>query len=140
MGQYIFRFPAGVPKLTYEALETYVLATPMGRMNVRRDIGTTVTVTLEHDSARVRLYGYTLAVLRSHQVAFNSTDDPHMSTSAWLSKIIRDNGIGGLAWRIRRHASDGEGPCVPRGHAGLLTIDGDRNRPVFGNTYPTRIR
>jgi len=135
MGGYIFRFPADVPKLTYEALNAYVLATPQGRAYVRRDIGTTVTVTLGDGCARLTLYGYTLAAIYPGRVEFNATDDAHMSTTAWLGKIVRDNKLGGTAWRIRRHASDGEGPCVPRGHAGLLTIDGHRSEPVFGQTY-----
>lgn len=136
MSNYIFRFPADVPKLTCESLNAYILARPSGAILLSRAIGTTVTVLQGEGFVWLKLYDTIIAAIFPGQVSFSPHDDPHLATTAWIGKIVRDNGIGGTVWRERRHASDGEGPCVPRGHAGLLAIDGDRSRPVFGRTYP----
>lgn len=140
MTDYIFRFPASMPSLTYEALHAYILARPAGSIVPHRAIGTTVTVLQGDGFVWLKLYDTTLAVIFPDRVEFTSTDDPHMATSAWLSKIVRDNRLGSTVWRIRRHAGDRPGPRVARGRAGLLAIDGDRSRPVTGRTYPTRTR
>lgn len=135
MSNYIFRFPADVPKLTYESLNAYILARPAGAILLSRAIGTTVTVLQGESFVWLKLYDTILAVIFAEKVTFSPHDDPHLATTAWIGKIVRDNGIGGTVWRERRHAGDGEGPRVPRGRAGLLAIDGDRSRPVFGHTY-----
>jgi len=138
MGNYIFRFPAGMPRLTFAGLKAITDNYGTGK------IGTTVTI---QESVRslsgpgetyilFQLYDTVLARIFPGRVEFAGCDDPHMSTTAWLGKIARDNGLGSTAGRIRRHASDGLGPYVPRGRAGLLTIDFDRDRPVIGRTYP----
>src|SRR5258706_10209567 len=76
MSDYIFRFPAGMPRLTFVGLEAYIMASPQGRAYVRRDIGTTVTVSLGDSFAWLRLYGLTLAAISRDHVEFGSTDDP----------------------------------------------------------------
>lgn len=138
MGGYVFRMPASTPRLTFSRLKAITDNYGAGR------IGKTVTI---QESVRslsgegehyilFQLYELPIARIFRDRVEFAGTDDPHMATTAWLGKIIRDNGIGAGVWRVRRFASDPEGPCVPRGHAGLLTIDGDRSRLVFGQAYP----
>jgi hypothetical protein len=142
MSNYIFRFPAGTPAMTYGGLMRYVSShhgpdeVPIGktvRVRIRRPGGP------GHEVIDVYLYGTRIARLTQHgAVTFGRTDDPHLATTEWVSRIVRDNGLGNRAWRIRRRKADGPGPQVRRGHAGLLTIDGDRRRPVFGHLYQAR--
>ena len=142
MNDYIFRMPEGTPKLTFEALSAQLDAlcdrprcTPCTLA-----VGTTVTICW-HGAARghavaFQLYGLGIAVISQKLVQFPVTGDAHIATTGWLAKIIRDNGLGSSAWRIRRHKADGPGTPAARGRAGLLCIDGDRDRPVEGHGYP----
>lgn len=138
--EYIFRIPQDAPDLDYASLNTW-----MG-LRGQRKIGTTVTIVAldEHETAmgqipasfEIWLYETLIARIYPDRVDFPGPDDPHMATSAWLFKVIRDNAIGHTCFRIRRHKNDGPGPVVARGQAGLLVIDGDRDKPVFGRHYP----
>ncbi len=131
--EYAFRVPAATPELTYEGLSGY-----LGEDRSLRAIGTTVKVMrvaafggLAYD---FRLYGLVIATISPDKVYFPRTDDTHQATAAWLSRIVRDNGIGGSVWRIRRRAADVPGPMG----GGLLTVGGDRDRPVEGYAYRVR--
>lgn len=139
MNEYIFRMPRDVPEMTYEGLDAYLGKHPSGR------IGTTVTVAY-HGSRRhlaaalppaitVTLYQTRIARVMPGMVYFCPTGDAHQATHAWISRIIADNGIGGMAWRIRRQRHDPPGTPVARGRAGLLTVDGIRERPVEGHAF-----
>jgi hypothetical protein len=140
MGQYLLRFPENTPELTYEALTAYEEKHwhPYADGSRYAPIGTTVTITKAGDlnAFDLRLYGLTIARIFQDQVFFPLTGDAHMATREWLGKIVRDNGIGSSVWRIRRRTTDGPGPYVARGRAGLLCIDGNRSRPVEGHGYP----
>lgn len=148
MGQFIFRMPENTPDLDFTSLEAYIRAAYDGegpRHGDHAEIGTTVQV-VWHGSRRpglelppavdFQLYGLHIARIFPDRVNFAKHDDPHMATGEWVAKIIRDNAIGTSAGRIRRRKADGEGPWMSRGRAGLLVIDGDRDKPVTGRTYP----
>jgi hypothetical protein len=139
---YIFRIPGDTPELTFEDLSAWM----GGR--TQRQVGTTVTITYEPPDGSCpavfwfRLYDLELAGIFAHCVEFTAHDDPHLATAAWISRIVYDNAIGLNVWRIRRRKADGPGPEVPRGRAGLLCVEGDRSRPVFGHIHtvvPARI-
>ena len=133
MSNFIFKIPAGTPDLTFEDLDAW-----LGRASARA-IGTTVVIYRNPDAITIELYGLIIAELYEspkRRVVFGSTDDAHLATTEWLGKIIRDNCIGSSVYRVRRHKVDGPGPAVSRGQAGLLIIDGDRGKTVFGQTYP----
>ena len=129
---FIIRIPAGTPDLTFDDLDAW-----LGPASARA-IGTTVVIYRNPDAITIELYGVIIAELseRPRRVRFPSADDAHLTTTEWLGKIIRDNAIGSSVSRVRRHKADGPGPAVSRGEAGLLIIDGDRGRTVFGQTYP----
>jgi hypothetical protein len=123
--------PEGTPDLSHDALAAYLDSRD------ERKIGATVTVENYREGViDVRLYDTRIAQIGPNLVFFPGPDDPHIATTYWLAKVVQDNGIGGNVFRVRRHKSDGEGPPVARGQAGLLTVDGDRDRPVFGRSYP----
>jgi hypothetical protein len=134
-----FRFPADVPDLTFEPLAARLRAV----CNLDRctscilEIGTTVLVRWgpRRESVLIRLYSTTIAVLGADGTVRFPNDDPHMATTEWISRIVRDNGLGGGAGRIRRRKSDGPGPEMARGQAGLLCIDWDRDKPVHGPVH-----
>lgn len=140
MNEFIFRFPAGTPPMTFAALAAR-LSDLCDRANCLADIvriGTTVELRWSgrnHSAVMVRLYSTTIAILTKDGTVEFPNDDPHLATTEWISKIIYDNGLGDRAWRIRRHASDGAGPEASRGRAGLLCIDGDRSKPVHGRVH-----
>lgn len=138
---YIFRFPAGAPDLDFTSLSAWL------GLRHTRQAGTTVTVTYLAASAdeageiwgarfEIMLYRTVIAWVYADRVYFPGPDDPHHATTAWISKIVRDNAIGGGVFRIRRHKTDGPGPRTPRGRAGLLVIGGNRDKPVPGRAYP----
>jgi hypothetical protein len=140
MNQYIFQFPAGTPPMTFDALAHMLdeLCDVERCMSCYARIGSTVQVrwhVRNRSAVTVRLYETTIAILTADGTIRFPNDDPHMATTEWISKIIYDNGLGGRAWRIRRHAADGPGPEVARGRAGLLCIDGDRDKPVYGRAW-----
>jgi hypothetical protein len=140
MAEFLFRWPADTPEMTFESLAAR-LSDLCDRANCLADtvqIGTTVELRWhgrDHSAVMVRLYSTTIAVLADDGTIRFPNDDPHMTTREWIGKIIYDNGLGGSAWRIRRRASDGQGPAVARGSAGLLCIDGDRDKPVHGPVH-----
>ena len=140
MNEFIFRFPTDMPPMTFEALAAR-LADLCDRGNCLADvaeIGSTVKLRWngrDHSAVLVRLYSTTIAILGKDGTIRFPNDDPHMATREWISKIIHDNGLGRNAWRIPRRVSDGPGPEVKRGRAGLLCIDGDRGKPVHGPVY-----
>ena len=131
MNNYQFRFPADTPELDFASLAAYLDGWD------ERAIGTTVTVESYREGViDILLYGLRIAQIGPNIVFFPGPDDPHMATSAWLGRIVRDNAMGSNVWRVRRLKGDGPGPEVARGRAGLLCIDGDRDKPVFGRAYP----
>lgn len=139
MGEYIFRWPADTPEMTYEGLAARLGAAGCdshdrhGRWCTAK-IGTTVTLRWCREAVQVQLYSTTIAFILPGTVVFPN-DDPHTATTEWIARIVRDNGIGNGAGRIRRRKSDGPGPMMARGQAGLLCIDYDRDKPVFGPVH-----
>jgi hypothetical protein len=135
MGEYIFRFPADMPELTYDGLTAYI-----GDGFASRKIGTTVTAEKSGSGyVRVQLYDTVIALVYFDRVRFPGPDHPSQATTAWLARIIQDNGIDSGCWRVRRRKADGPGPYVARGRAGLLVLAGsafDQRREVFGQSYP----
>lgn len=92
--EYIFRFPADTPPLTYAALSERCTADRPGR------IGTTVALypCINHDGAEyvaLYLYGLELANIYADRVDFTEHGDRHMATTEWLARIAADNGIRG---------------------------------------------
>jgi hypothetical protein len=154
MHDFIFRFPADCPRLDFETLAELLRTRwyPMASGEHYAKIGTTVRVRWHGGAERsataalppavnFELYDLRIARIMPGAVYFPGPDDPHVTTTEWIARIIRDNRIGNGAGRVRRHKGDGEGPPIPRGgRAGLLTVDWDRNRPVFGHAYPARTR
>jgi hypothetical protein len=136
--EYVFRFPAGMPKLDFASLAEWMTG------HTARRIGATVVVRRTGHGCPhphvigIELYGLCIALVKPDRVVFPETRDTHAATSYWLGRIIADNGIGRSAWRIRRRKADRPGPPVARGQAGLLVIDGDRDRPVEGFAYRTQ--
>jgi hypothetical protein len=108
MPEYLFRFPASMPELTYAGL---------GRTD---RIGRTVRVDHWPMTRVLRLYGTVIARIYEDRVEFPVTGDQHQATREWLVRIVRDNGIGNTVWRDRR---------------GVLLVDGTKNRPVEGCTF-----
>jgi hypothetical protein len=141
VGNYIFRFPADTPELSFDVLSQLVHEA-CGKFwrcsSCHLKIGTTVTVrwNTPADALIFRLYETDLAWIYPDRVAFCSTDHPSQATTEWLSRICQDNGIGYGVGRIPRHKADGQGPVTARGYAGLLVIEWTRERPVFGHSYP----
>jgi hypothetical protein len=134
MGEYIFRFPANTPELTYETLSAK-LAACEGALK----IGTTVQVWEDaRGGVSVQLYDTVIARITPDEVEFPGPDVPSQATTEWLARIIRDNGIDSGCWRVRRRKSDGPGPEVARGQAGLLVLASppEGRREVFGQSYP----
>jgi hypothetical protein len=137
MNEYIFRFPANMPELSYEALRAGLDATWTALR-----IGSTVQVWEDaRGGVAVQLYDTVIARVCADRVEFTEADDGRMATSEWLAQILRDNGIAGGCGRVRRRKADGPGPWVSRGRAGLLVLceyDGPRDarREVIGKSYP----
>lgn len=138
---YQFRFPADTPEMNYNTLAARLRAVcdreRCTSCTVR--VGSTITVRW-YDRARttvqVQLYNTCIAIMDERTVRFPN-DDPHMTTTAWIGKIVADNGLGGNVGRIRRRKADGPGPETSRGgQAGLLVIDFDHNAPVHGRVWP----
>ena len=151
MSGFIFRMPAGTPRLDYGGLTAYIRAAYNGeklRYGDHARIGTTVRVRYTgtrpgivpmRDVIEFQLYDLTIAVISRNRVEFPFTRDAHMATGEWISRIVRDNQIGGGVFRVRRRAHD---PLIPgpRGYVGPLIIDGDRDRPVEGYGYQVNSR
>lgn len=140
MHEYIFRFPHDTPPMTYTALAARLrdrwYPDASGRHHAK--IGATVTLrwhTADQSAVMVRLYETTIAILADDGTIRFPNDDPHYASTYWIEKIIADNGLGCRAGRIRRRKSDGPGPQVARGQAGLLCIDFDRDKPVHGRVH-----
>lgn len=140
MNDYLLRFPADTPPMTFEALAAR-LRVVCGRercMSCPAKIGSTVTLrwhTSDRSAVMVRLYQTTIAILTADGTVRFPNDDPHQATTAWIGRIVRDNGLGWRVGRIRRHAADSPGPATSRGYAGLLVIDWDRAKPVHGRAW-----
>jgi hypothetical protein len=141
MSDFIFRFPAGTPPMTFDALAHLLdeLCDVERCMSCYAQIGSTVQVrwhVRDRSAVAVRLYGTTIAILTADGTVRFPNDDPHLATTAWIGRIVRDNGLGGDVGRIRRRVADGPGPATSRGgHAGLLCIDFDRAKPVHGRAW-----
>lgn len=144
MTQYPFRLPVkGMPLMTFEVLAARLNKVCDHYRNPRctsctDKIGTTVTLrwhTPTRSALQVRLYDTTIAILTGSGAVKFPNDDPHMTTTEWISRIIADNGLGSGAGRIRRHKADGPGPEGPHGQAGLLCIDGNRENPVHDRLW-----
>lgn len=133
MGQYIFRWSANVPQLSYAGLRRYLDEKDAGR----REIGSTVEVRAIPGAVIFRLYELDLAIISGApmHVKFTQADDPREATKHWLSRIVQDNDLGHGVSRVRRRKSDGPGPRHGHGEAGVLVIDGNRDKPVIGQTY-----
>lgn len=139
MGQYIFRFPKGTPELTYAGLWLYLRGKRGRRDETSRKIGTTVTVTKKPGEKRLLfwLYDLLIADIGEGDVTFLPMgDDGHMTTTEWIAAIARHNGIAGATGRRRRLKSDGLGPYIARGMAGVLIFYGTgETAEVVGQTY-----
>ena len=140
MNEYIFRFPADTPPMTFDdlALRLEETCDQERCTSCYARIGTTVQVrwhTAGRSALLVRLYETTIAILEADGAIRFPNDDPHMATAEWISRIVRDNGLGSGVGRIRRRRADGPGPEGTRGMAGLLVIDGDRDKPVHGRAW-----
>lgn len=139
---YVFTFPADTPPMTFEALAAR-LASLCDSANCLADcieIGSTVQARWNgrsHDKILVRLYQTTIAILGKDGTIQFPNDDPHMTTTRWIERIVYDNGLGHRVGRIPRRVADGPGPELPRsrGKAGLLVIDWDRSAPVHGRVW-----
>jgi hypothetical protein len=141
MNDFLFRFPADTPEMTFNTLAARLRAV------CNRDrctsciakIGSTVTLrwhVRDKSAIQVQLYEVTIAILTGDGTIRFPNDDPHYSTTYWIERIVSDNGLGHRAGRIRRHAADGPGPETGRGgRAGLLAIDFDRDKPVHGRVW-----
>lgn len=124
---YLFRFPASMPKLTFDGL---AVLRQHGTYEWQRHgrIGSTVTV--HHEPAtetsperyRFRLYSTSIAWIGKDTVHFGRHGDHHQATRMWLEQIARDNGLA--------HG-------VYRNHRGVLEMDG--GHPVEGHTYPVGV-
>lgn len=138
MTEFIFRFPADMPELSYRPLDAEIgkLCSQPNCRSCVLEIGTTVKVRRLPLALEFRLYDTVIAYIYPGCVEFSKTDDPHQATTEWLTRIVQDNGIGYGVGRIRRHKADGPGPETSRGRAGLLVIEWTRSRPVVGRTYP----
>jgi hypothetical protein len=126
---YVFRFPADTPELTYEALHAYV-----GKGNgACRAIGTTVEVTdytgsIFGDMVVLNLYGTQIARIYKDAVTFPVHGHSEQATRNWLVRIVANNGIGFNIWRVARQHK--------KVRRSFYVIDGDRNRPLEGRSYP----
>lgn len=118
--------PAQIPGLDHASLHAYI----GGRAG--RRIGTTVTVgrVLVDPGITFVLYETRLATIYPDRVDFDHHGDTHQLTSSWLGRIVRDNKLGAVVCRIR--------PRSGFPGAGILTIDGDRDKPIEGRTYTTK--
>jgi hypothetical protein len=127
MGEYRFRIPENCPELSAEGLSEW-----LGKRSHRK-IGRTVTIRpgAMRETFYFVLYEAVIAEIGPEQVYFPVTGDAHQATTAWLSRIVHDNGLGLTAWRV-----DGRAPGHRDPAPGLLAIDGDRARPVEGHGYP----
>jgi hypothetical protein len=144
MGNYLFRIPAGCPELTAEGLTAWMQRAYPGqdlRYGDHRMIGATVTVTYRgplpgrlpaENGFTFRLYDLDLAVITRTRISFTGTDDPHMATTYWVTQILHDNAIPKWVGRRRRRKSDGDGPMMARGMAGVLEAGA---KPVFGGVF-----
>jgi hypothetical protein len=138
--EFTFRWPADMPEMTFEALAAR-LAALCDHGNCMSDvvqIGSTVKIRWydrAHTVIMIRLYDTTIAILGSDGTVRFPNDDPHLTTTRWIAKIIADNGLGNYASRIRRRKADGPGPEAARGQAGMLVIDWDRSKPVHGQVH-----
>jgi hypothetical protein len=142
MNWFIFKMPKDTPELDFVTLKARMEAEYGGeelRYGDKLEIGTTVIIRWNDSgglpSVEFVLYGLHIARISANEVRFTYTDDPHLATAEWTAKIVRDNAIGGSVWRMPRRKADGEGPWTSRGRAGLLCINGNRDKPVWGNTY-----
>lgn len=140
MNSYQFKWPADMPEMTFDALAARLRAVCDRErcMSCPAKIGSTVTLrwhVSDKSAVMVRLYQTTIAILTADGTVRFPNDDPHQATTAWIERIVRDNGLGWRVGRIRRHAADGPGPVTPRGEAGLLVIDFERRKPVHGRAW-----
>src|ERR1700761_2430274 len=115
MSEYIFRFPADTPELTWEGLTGATDQAWALRGYRSLEIGTTVKVRYwapRPDAPHcfvIRLYDTDIARVYCDLVEFPAEDDGHQASREWLTRIVQDNGLGGNLWRIRRRKADGPG-------------------------------
>jgi hypothetical protein len=132
-----FRMPADMPRLDYAGLTAWLdgeTTRRLGRTVVIRKYGT-APKNPPPPVIGFYLYGTAIAFIRPDRVTFPETGDTHLATAGWLTQIVRDNGIGTLVSRCPRRKQDGPGPETSRGRAGILLIDGSRDRPLEGFAY-----
>src|ERR1700743_864782 len=102
---FIFRYPADMPELSYEVLAAKLdeLCDHRRCVSCALEIGTTVKVRRTGEGGvSLRLYGLDIAHITAGYVTFGNADDPHRATAAWLTRVVQDNGIGYGVGRIRR--------------------------------------
>jgi hypothetical protein len=99
---YIFKMPAVAYELkfTFEELEAYL---NKGRDKFRRNVGTTVELYQPFkDTIQVKLYDTVIARIYRDgevQISENINDYPRQATTAWVQKVISDNGLPGWVSR-----------------------------------------
>ena len=134
---HIFRWPPDMPPLTFESLGQWLEFEPDRRMGTSvmvRRYGTGAKERLE-PVISLELHGWCIALFKADRVIFPETRDVRIAVTYWLSQIVADSRIGGHVERVPRRKRDGPGLPTSRGKAGLLVIDGDRDRPVEGFAY-----
>ena len=134
-----FSWPAGMPQLTFEALTIWLEAgpeRPLGRTAWVRRYGTGPAAYLEPVTS-LELHGACITLFKANRVIFPESGSTRISATYWLSQVVADSRIGGHVERVPRRKRDGPGPANARGQAGLLVIDGNRDRPVEGFAYRT---
>lgn len=121
MPEYIFRFPADTPPLTYADLDARCTRQNHADAGGGK-IGTTVTLwrdvsDIGEPCVRFYLYDTELARIYPARVEFTEHGDRHMATTYWLGRIVTDNGIGVAVWTdhfvryvIRPAGGDGRAP------------------------------
>src|SRR4249920_2726961 len=132
-----FSWPAGMPRLTFEGLGGWLEfepERPLGRTIWVRRYGTGAKERLE-PVISLELYGACIALFRAGRVTFPETGSTRIAATYWLSQVVADARIGGHVERVPRRKRDRPGPAGSRGEAGLLVIDGNRDRPVEGFAY-----
>jgi len=103
MGEYIFRFPADTPPLTYAELSARIERQSQNHAYATGTIGTTVKIyrSNNHDGepyVALYLYGLELANIYAGRVEFTEHGDRHTATTEWLARICYDNGIRRLVY------------------------------------------
>lgn len=99
---YIFKMPAVAYELKFrfEELESYL---QKGKAKYSRNVGTTLELVQPFkDTINVKLYDTVIARIYRDgevQISDNVNSYPRQATTAWLQKVLSDNGIPGLVGR-----------------------------------------